>query len=803
MKKRKRGKRCEKGFVKQKNTLVVVSKAVHACFCCSVVKRTMSMFFHSKTKKHNQRVLNVFFFSSWLFFWCFGFTHFFFFQMRERTLSTVFFDVLFALLCLRASSETIKKFTSAEALVDAYSQTSSPITDTIVLENNVDFTTFSLPLGSSQRCVEFRGTLSGSGKTLLGIYANAPSDPNGGFAGLFCKLGKGTKIENLVIDASCVIQGDYAGALAGFAEGEVSISNVTNHAKVIGSGDKGSGGFIGVAHNSKLSIKQSTFDGTVDGSGGGSSGGFVGLVSGLSSSTVTIDNCKNNGNITFGTACGGFVGAIASTSNTVVNITNSVSGGNLKTEGYYAAGFIGQIYDSTIVHVAIINSTNNCNINGDNTKAGGLIGSARLKNGSPVNIFIQNCANNGNLSTNATACGLFCVEPGLINKGTVTVVNCINKGNLNAPAVFGIANETSKVSYTVSMGHLNGSSVSHAFWEKCNEYESLFCLKDECTNSVSVSRSFIYDKSTGCYELEYYNICMHDFLNENAFKSSYGMFWTKELNLVHKQKVTVRVTGEFEQDQVVDIGTKLCDLDGLKFYFNKKEEYAVVTGGTGERWEYQQEFRVLKDTDLIVGKRVKLSFGVPYNDKTVNAVTGEVLERELNEIGFVPGTFIVADSQGMEPLNNQTIINGATNFLFCHNVTASGMLNSSFLVEYNKTLSSSRDLSDYLTAAYVITNKTNTSQILTNDTLVTADLDIAIAKVTILEVIISFDDVENITEDDVEDTIRDLNPDAPIIGVDVIRRDDGSFVVSVKSNEEGSNGILDSLTRCLSASSQT
>ena len=745
-----------------------------------------------------------FFFSSWLFFWCFGFTHFFFFQMRERTLSTVFFGVLFALLCLRASSETIKKFTSAEALVDAYSQTSSPITDTIVLENNLDFTTFSLPLGSSQRCVEFRGTLQGNGYTLKGISVNALSGLNGGFAGLFCKLGDGAKIENLVIDASCVIKGDYAGALAGFAEGEVSIKGVIIRATVKGSSDKGSGGFIGVAHNSKLSIKQSTFDGTVDGSGGGSSGGFVGLVSGLSSSTVTIDNCKNNGNITFGTACGGFVGAIASTSNTVVNITNSVSGGNLKTEGYYAAGFIGQIYDSTIVHVAIINSTNNCNINGDNTKAGGLIGSARLKNGSPVNIFIQNCANNGNLSTNATACGLFCVEPGLINKGTVTVVNCINKGNLNAPAVFGIANETNSGIYTVSMGHLGGSSVSHAFWNHCKQSnKSLYCLKGECTNSVLPTRSFIDDKSTGCYEFEDDRERVHEVLNENAFKSGYGMFWTKELNLVHKQKVTVRVTGEFEQDQVVDIGTKLCDLDGLKFYFNKKEEYAVVTGGTGERWEYQQEFRVLKDTDLIVGKRVKLSFGVPYNDKTVDAVTGEVLERELNEIGFVPGTFIVADSQGMEPLNNQTIINGATHFLFCHNVTASGTFNSSFLVEHNRTLGSSSELSDYLTAAYIITNKTNTSQVLTNDTIVTADLDIGITKVTILEVIISFDDVENITEDDVEDTIRDLNPDAPIIGVDVIRRDDGSFVVSVKSNEEGSNGILDSLTRCLSASSQT
>ena len=708
---------------------------------------------------------------------------------------SVFFSVLFALLCsctllgaegIEFASEIVEKL-----------KTGSSFSDTITIGKDINFAGVKTPLGtkSDGGCVKFAGTLDGKGFT----FRNFVTDPQTSGSGLFCEL-DGATIKNLVIDSSCSFSGSNVGALSHLATGTVNITNVTIKAS-ISVNDDAVGGFIGRAKDATLKIQNSTFNGTIAATGGIHGGGFIGLVQDTSCSNITINNCTNIGTIRTGTDCGGFVGTVTETSNAYVTITNSISSGTSLDSDYNIGGFIGRIYYPAKVNATIINSVNNCELKGlgSNSVTSGFIGLVNPDQDSSISVLIRNCMNNGNMTTvGPKACGFFCVDSQ--SKGTLetTVENSINKGRVNASYAYGIANLISNASNVVSIGELSGSS-KYTFWDKCSHASLIYCLKDKGINVANTVTYLVYNHNTLLYETNESERA-DNLLNQETVKQQYGMVWTRELTLQCSlfASVSLTVDGKIDSTAPIVIGAPLSDGYRLLPYFSDAQ-YVVVNGGSGPRQYLNKNDRVYCDMDVIAGKNVTISFGIPYNT-TWEAVTGEVLERAVKNVSNTSEQFIIVDSKTKQVQHNTTLILEATHFLLCHNVTVSGELNTSFPVEHNQTLGNEDRISKYFTPDFIVTNKTNPSQVLRSDYRVTADTHVVIKNITILEVIIRFDDIENITAEDVEEVIRDISSDLAV-GVDVIRRDDGSFVVSVKSNDDGTNGILDALDDCLNPSS--
>ena len=562
------------------------------------------------------------------------------------------------------------------------------------------------------------------------------------------------------------------------------------------------GGFIGNAIGSSLTIQNSVNEGTIDAGNGVHAGGFIGLLSD-SPNIVVINNSINRGKLQSTTAGGGFVGTVSRTSNTVVNITNSVNDGSLAGIGYGAGGFIGRIYDQSKVNATIMNSINNCNVSGDvQTTASGFIGVLGSDKDSSIDVLIQNCVNNGKLTTKGPrACGFFCLTPEDQGIGYLktTVENSINKGSVNASCAYGIASSIANANNIVSMGEVIGAP-KNTFWEKCTKASLFYCLKDNCFNFTDSPSFFERNPKTLFYESETSGERVDDLLNQEAVNQQYGMFWTNGLDLDDERtaKVILIIDGEYKDPLSFSLGTPLGSINALEPYFDNPQ-YVIVNGGTGNRSKLGPNDTISRDMDVIAGQYVELSFGFPCN-KTVKAVTGEVLERSLKNVSIATDQFIIAESVSMKEQHKTTIILRPAHYLLCHRVTVSGVVNKSLLVEHNQTLDKARGMSQYFTPAFIVTNSSNTNQVLKGDVYVTADLRVSITNVTVTEVVIIFDEIENITAEDVEDIIRDISSDL-VVGVDVIRRDDGSYVVSIKSNDDGINGILDALGNCSNPSS--
>ena len=218
---------------------------------------------------------------------------------------------------------------------------------------------------------------------------------------------------------------------------------------------------------------------------------------------IIISNCVNNGPITGELVDGGFVG-----------------------------GFVGDIEQDNGTSMILFNCTNTGEINGTDF-IGGLVGGIGSKNDQcSVSFSIINSANKGNVSAVSFACGMICVY--FKNRGDVngTVLNSINKGSVNATTnAYGITNIITKARNVVSMGEVNASSDSFTFWNIPTDVGLFFGLDGKCVNCTDNTTLFVLNTNTGFYEVgsgEH----VHDLLNAEVEKQNYGMFWTKELELV-------------------------------------------------------------------------------------------------------------------------------------------------------------------------------------------------------------------------------------------------------------------------------
>ena len=108
------------------------------------------------------------------------------------------------------------------------------------------------------------------------------------------------------------------------------------------------------------------------------------------------------------------------------------------------------------------------------------------------------------------------------------------------------------------------------------------------------------------------------------------------------------------------------------------------------------------------------------------------------------------------------------------------------------------DISLFTSTVAFIVYDNDTYSVLTSNTTVPDDIIAVITKVSQVDVVIKFDEDENITVEEVESAIKDLVklPDDEHVWIEVISQGDNSFIISIKQTSDEQTGIVDSLKDC-------
>ena len=212
------------------------------------------------------------------------------------------------------------------------------------------------------------------------------------------------------------------------------------------------------------------------------------------------------------------------------------------------------------INVTLLNNTNNGDVSGCVT-AGGLIALivSYSQEQKPITIDIINNANKGRTTaTGGMACGLFCVDLEYSRDMDTTVVNSINKGIVNgSSSAYGITNNVTKARNVVSMGKVICESEAYGFWNASTDVEMLYGLNGICENFGVNTTLFHHNDETGDFQVDETGEHVHDLLNNESQKQSYGMYWTNELELVsHLDIPSSSSTTESESNNSIDPSTR-------------------------------------------------------------------------------------------------------------------------------------------------------------------------------------------------------------------------------------------------------
>ena len=272
----------------------------------------------------------------------------------------------------------------------------------------------------------FSGTFDGSGSTIAGLTisetmtdqtdATDGNDPVCGLFGFLC----GATVSNLVLEnvsVSLTVSAtnstadpieDSVGALAGFAYGKVSISNVTVAGGKV-TGYDSAGGILARSYGESITIEDcvngadivSTFDGYINGGvyGGGKSGGIVGIISTVGNETCssTVEGCTTTGDST-----ARFAGGITGLTNASIG-THSITGCHVRGITVDATEMAGGMTARGATGVTIEQCTvDSSTITSDNVAAGIVGGNGGVGN----TIVVEGCNVTGTESSRTTVSAL-------------------------------------------------------------------------------------------------------------------------------------------------------------------------------------------------------------------------------------------------------------------------------------------------------------------------------------------------------------------------------------------------------------
>ena len=239
---------------------------------------------------------------------------------------------------------------------------------------------------------------------LISEYTDEPeaSANMGGIAGTHSGL-----IENCTFDGE-IISGNYAGGILGYGSSmglndEVIVRNCTNNGSITAA--ESAGGIVGCASDTKnkeFRVEECTNKGPIhslDAEAVCAVGGIVGHIDTRHSGSVIITGCSNE-----------------------AELRDSMPG-----------GIVGQIAQNT-GNIRIEKCTNHGTIIGEGSYAGGILCHI-LQWGDGWTLDIDQCINEGDITTGSNAGGIVCFAYDVDPNGTariLTISGCVNRGNLRS-----------------------------------------------------------------------------------------------------------------------------------------------------------------------------------------------------------------------------------------------------------------------------------------------------------------------------------------------------------------------------------
>lgn len=388
-----------------------------------------------------------------------------------------------------------------------------------------------MPVGTES--TPFKGVFVGNNHTISGLSINRSSTNYVGFFGYL----SGASIENLSLQGSVFVGGDYTGTFCGYATASTTISNCKANVTSV-SGKQNVGGFIGGINASN--VDGCAIVGLVNGSGS-----YVGGMIGLVTNNSSVSNCEITSDVSGEDYTGGIFGKFADSSANTISAEGSVSG-NANVGGM--VGAIGGTSSFTSQsHKGDVSGTNNvsggagtlmkaskasfslCHSNGKITNTGSYTGGmVGVSNGACIE-NMESCSHFGDITGNNYVGGIVggiigSVEPRPIYylstsssnntknwTGYSTVVegstvlkeinNCAAIGNITGKECVGglIGSDVMSVAYTApsdfkysnSSGIINTKTYYH-LWrnDKCvfsTNYSYYYCTPVDTKNEVSTT----------------------------------------------------------------------------------------------------------------------------------------------------------------------------------------------------------------------------------------------------------------------------------------------------------------------------
>lgn len=324
-----------------------------------------------------------------------------------------------------------------------------------------------------QMATGFKGTFNGNGYS---INVGTLSGTDG--VSLFPSANEAT-FKNLTIKGTISATGNGTAGFVGIATGNLTFENCTNQATISSSG-KNVGGILGQTHTAAATytftdcVNTANLTNTYTQNGTGM-GGIIGNAittsgaidsisygsndSGTKLATITLESCRNAGNLTGTFNVGGIVGRNGG----ATTITNCGNSGNITGNGESSSqvnnmdtnvGGIGGLttYNATINVYASYNSGD---ILGWGNKAGGILAADCEYEKAASRTQIYYCYNTGSVTTGGNVHGKEKIDPGLFSNNN-TSSGCIAGGIAG-----GISNADIQYCYNTGKITTNGFAASY------------------------------------------------------------------------------------------------------------------------------------------------------------------------------------------------------------------------------------------------------------------------------------------------------------------------------------------------------
>jgi len=310
----------------------------------------------------------------------------------------------------------------------------------------------------------FQGTFDGNNKTIT-IDLNGATCPDVQRIGLFGELSDGATIKDLTINGKVETTGGAVAALAGRIDVSsscakpITISNVTNNASV--KGGSWLGGIIGYSYTYKkdmLVLDHCTNNGAIT-SSGYNVGGIVGqFAASANTNTVSVKNCSNTGAVSGTYSIGGICGYsyVANFSECSNSGAITASAGATGTTGATGSGKIGTQSNYNRGTGGISGWSQNCTISGC-TNSGEVKGSNKVGGISGADYWstIKECTNNGKVTATSTITSYYSrvsAVGGIVGWHYVAyrIQQCTNNGDIssNGGCAGGIVGEIESTTWT-------------------------------------------------------------------------------------------------------------------------------------------------------------------------------------------------------------------------------------------------------------------------------------------------------------------------------------------------------------------